>query len=459
MRLSARIAVLCGHLNVLHAELSAVMAEALATEAWAGHGIRSPEHWLSWQAGLSATNARHLVAIARRREELPLCAAAFDVGEVSVDQMAAVAVHAPSHIDLEASQLARTMTVAQLYYGLSRYRYTPDRPKGAPAESEEGVEVEDAPGAGDSENLDIEDDDDLDLDVRDIEDVVDEGGTPDAPADAGAAEREAAALQRGSVRFGYDDDGRFYLHVGASAEEGARIDAALREAHDRLFRDGKPGVTWLDALVEVCERSIDAAPASRRDRYQTYLHLDVDGARINGGPALPSLLFEKLVCDGKVQPVFWKNGSPVSIGRTSPVIPEHTRRLVLDRDGMCRHPGCTARRFLEVHHVLPWHRGGRTDLENLAALCPVHHDSFHRNEFTIEGNAQHIDGLTFRRPDGQRIVAAGAPVPPGATPPPGPRAGHRYAHPLGERMDWDCLVLPDPPEARAGTAAPDPRAA
>lgn len=161
-------------------------------------------------------------------------------------------------------------------------------------------------------------------------------------------------------------------------------------------------------------------PASRRDRYQTYLHLDVDGAGTNGGPALPSLLFEKLVCDGKVQPVFWKNGSPVSIGRTSPVIPEHTRRLVLDRgtDGAW-HPGCIARRFLEVHHVLPWHRGGRTDLENLAAV-PRGPRLVPPQRVHDRGQRERIDGLTFRRPDGQRIVAAGAPVPSRRHPAAGP---------------------------------------
>ena len=44
-----RLRAVCGHLNVLHAELVALAAEALATGAWAGDGLRSLAHWLNWQ--------------------------------------------------------------------------------------------------------------------------------------------------------------------------------------------------------------------------------------------------------------------------------------------------------------------------------------------------------------------------------------------------------------------------
>ena len=47
-----------------------------------------------------------------------------------------------------------------------------------------------------------------------------------------------------------------------------------REARDRLFRDGQGDVTWVDALVDIAERSVDAAPVERRERYRVNLFLD-----------------------------------------------------------------------------------------------------------------------------------------------------------------------------------------
>ncbi len=45
------MADLCGHLNVLHAQLVDTVVEALDAGLWEQWGIRSPEHWLAWQTG------------------------------------------------------------------------------------------------------------------------------------------------------------------------------------------------------------------------------------------------------------------------------------------------------------------------------------------------------------------------------------------------------------------------
>ena len=88
-------------------------------------------------------------------------------------------------------------------------------------------------------------------------------------------------------------------------------------------------------------------------------------------------------------------GVPVSVGRSLRIVPERTRRLVLDRDRGCRFPGCVATAHLEVHHVVHWAHGGRTDLDNLVALCPFHHDAHHAGEFGIGGDANGPGGLVF----------------------------------------------------------------
>ena len=86
-RLEDRLADLCGHRNTLDALLVRLVAEALETGAWEMPGIHSPAHWLAWKAGLSASHAQQLVTVARRRDELPVTFAAFDAGELSLDQV------------------------------------------------------------------------------------------------------------------------------------------------------------------------------------------------------------------------------------------------------------------------------------------------------------------------------------------------------------------------------------
>ena len=122
---------------------------------------------------------------------------------------------------------------------------------------------------------------------------------------------------------------------------------------------------------------------SRRDSFRVYVHLDAEGGWLNGRPRLPGHLVAKLTCEGTVQPLWERAGVPVSVGRALRIVPERTRRLVLDRDRGCRFPGCVATAHLQVHHVVHWAHGGRTDLDNLVALCPFHHDAHHAGEFGI----------------------------------------------------------------------------
>jgi hypothetical protein len=214
-----------------------------------------------------------------------------------------------------------------------------------------------------------------------------------------------------------------------------------------LFNGGHPDVTWLDAVVEVANRSLDTvASASRRDRYRVYLHLDRDQntdtandtdtdavrAWVNDGPPLPPSLRDLLCCDVVIRPLVHENGVPVNVGRARHIVPPHTRRLILDRDRTCRHPGCNARTFLDVHHIIEWIKGGSTDLENLCTLCPKHHAAYHRGEFSITGNANIPNGLRFYDARGRPIGPTGKPIWPNRPPPTPAKA---YIHPLGERLE------------------------
>ena len=102
--------------------------------AWMQWGIKSPEHWLAWQTGLSPTRAKQMVGTARRAAELPATFAAFADGELSVDQVATVAKHAKAHNDAEVCQIAKSATVtlsSQRLVALRPHRSTRARRTGS----------------------------------------------------------------------------------------------------------------------------------------------------------------------------------------------------------------------------------------------------------------------------------------------------------------------------------------
>ncbi len=392
MMLQSRIAELCGHLNVLHAQLVDTIVEALDGELWQQWGIRSAEHWLAWQTGLAPGRARQLVDAARRKTELPVTFAAFADGELSVDQVVTVARHTPAHNDAEVCELAKAASVTQLRTCLSRYVHHLDPP-------------------------------------------------PEPVA------AELAGDQRDHLAAGFDDDGRYTIHANAPAHHGAIIDNALSDARDALFAAGQTDVTWLDALVEVCNRSLDTiTTAARRDRYRIYVHLDTDSsagpahAWLNAGPQLPDSLRDVLCCNGVIQPLWHTAGLPVNVGRARHIVPEHTRRLILDRDRTCRHPSCAATTHLDIHHILEWLHNGPTNTDNLLALCPKHHHAYHRGHYTITGNPNIAGHLHFHDTHGRPIPNNATPHPP-TRPPPAPPPGKTYAHPTGQPLNTHWLNL------------------
>lgn len=353
-------------LHRAHADLVDVTARVIEHEAW-GEGYRSPEHWLVVRLGLSPARAKDVVRLARRRDAVPAVVGLLGEGRVSFDQAAVVARRTPASHEASVADVAEHLTVPQLNRVLERY-------------------------------------------VFDVPDAATD--TTDSRFEPETVEQQASAPPNLSMTD--DDAGRFLLRYDASAETGALVEQAVREAKDALFGDGRTGATHADALAEIASRSLmPAGPVSRRDRYRVYVHLSDDGAWVNGAGAIPPGLAAKFACDGTAQAVRESQGRPVSVGRAQRIVPDRTRRLITDRDRGCRYPGCTATRFVEVHHLTPWSQGGGTDFETNVSLCPHHHDELHRGEYTITGDPTRRDGLTVRNRRGLLVGAVPRPRSPG----------------------------------------------
>ncbi|MET0663172.1 MAG: DUF222 domain-containing protein [Ilumatobacteraceae bacterium] len=432
---------IAGYLNAQHARLARLARRLLDDPGdWTGPGLWRLEQFLCWRTGIGLPCARQIVTVAERLPELPYCGAAFDRGELSLDQFTAVAKKVPAWADREIAELAPTLTVRQLQRLLGKYVFAdvaePDPPADdSAATAGDPVDVESAPGSGDQ---------------------YDEPLGPTTP-EGHRPPTGSPVVEVGGCRMWFDDDGCFHLRVDTDLVTGKLIEQAVLEARDHLFLDGRTDASLLDAVLEIAQRSMDAVDGpDRRNRWRLNLHLRTDGrCTDDAGMFLPDAIRRHITCDGLVCPTFYANGKPVSVGRSQHIVPDRTRRLVIERDGGCGVPGCAVTHHLEVHHIIHWEHDGPTDSWNLVALCPHHHRLHHQGRLGITGNADQPGGLTFTDADGRVINASGAkPKPPGGPPPP---ITGRYVTPLGERLDMRWVTFSPPRHDRPDHRQPDYR--
>jgi hypothetical protein len=326
----------------------------------------------------------------------PVVFAAFEGGELAVDQVAA-ATKAPAWTDTQMCMLAKHATVHQLAKIVRSYQFDdPPHPTDDPE--------------------------------------------PEAPGE--------------SVAGWFDSAGRYHLNAELDADHGRVVDAAVREAKDRLFHDlpvdQRRQVSNVDALVDVATRSLDSLAVGRRERFRVNVYIDTtagmvpgDGVTWSDGSAVPDWIRDLIVCDAAITPIGVDGGVAVSVGRALRITPERTRRLIEHRDRGCRVPGCTRTRLVQVHHIVHDPAGGGCDTWNLICLCPHHHRLHHQGRLGIVGNADHPDGVIFTDAHGRPLPRTGTPRQPTGPP---PQPDRPYPHPLGERLHLDAIYF-NPPRA------------
>ncbi len=388
--LCGELAELCGQQNAIVGRLTEILAEIEAGGLWGGTGVRSLEHFATWQLGVSAARARNLTAIARRRDVLPTTVGLLEEGLLSEDQVAVIARRAPDGTDEHYADLARFATVSQLQTAL-RAAPTPE---------------------------------------------------PD-PAPEPEPDPERGRGRVGEVAAFWTDEGDWVLHARLAKLDGAVVDTALRAHLEALVAERKRELedgavasrampTLADALVGMAEHGLDVAAHLRPHGHRTtvVLHVDVDRtlSGLHLGPALSEAERRELGCDARVEVWFERDGVPIGAGRSTREIGRRLRRALEHRArGCCEIPGCDARAGLHAHHLVHWEDGGPTDLANLVLVCPHHHRAHHRGLLTIRGPAHALEVLDRR---GRPVHGGSLARPPTTRPKPA-----RYDHPTGERFD------------------------
>ncbi len=310
----------------------AVVAEKRRRESHLADGYRSIVEWTAARADVSHETARAICWTATRLEEAPEVAMALAEGELTFDRAQLVArlpaEHRERHDAYDISQLRRLVAH---HKRLSRKR-----------------------------------------------------------------ERR---LGNGFLNFGFSDELATSFWGELAGLDGRILEKAVDQRADEII----PGEVRLAvaerralALVAICQDSLDAVAVSGEAR-PVDLAVTVDartaaetdgemGVSVLAGPRIGPGALEEILCDGKIDLIgIGQTGKPLDLGRSSRTIPRKLRRHVLDRDGGCTVEGDDSHYRLQVHHVIPWAQGGRTDADNLITLCWYHHHvSVHREGLQIE---------------------------------------------------------------------------
>jgi hypothetical protein len=186
--------------------------------------------------------------------------------------------------------------------------------------------------------------------------------------------------------------------------EGVIVDKVLDHMAERMRP--APGEKWdtlahrkADALVELAKLYGQVEPTGRfRIEVVNITSSDPDAsprAEVDGIPIAPetvaSLLPEAKVRDCRID----EAGRAITTRRPRPALPRDVELHVRRRDGVCRVPGCTETRGLQIHHLNPlcWH-GETTDPSELAEVCPHHHHILEpHGPYRLVGDAEDPVGL------------------------------------------------------------------
>jgi len=221
---------------------------------------------------------------------------------------------------------------------------------------------------------------------------------------------EDAAARRAAREFRWwwrREAGMLSLRGEIPDIDGAVVEAVFEEMIERM-RPAK-GEAWAsrdhrgaDALVELCRayanRSADErnAPTSG-NRAHFVVHVPLSGPATVAGIPLPDAMVERLRADARMEPVLvGADGEPIAVGRTESTLSEKDKRVVKQRDGKCRWPGCDRRVGLEVHHLWPRSWDGSDEKWNLASVCTIHHAELApQGPMLLLGNPNHPAGLSL----------------------------------------------------------------
>jgi len=366
--LGDKIAVLSAHIQAATCRLLLLLAEMDRRESWADLGFISCAHWLAWRTNEKPGTAREKVRVARKLVDCPLVQEAFSQGRLSYSKVRAITRIVTPENESTLLEWALDGSTSQLERIIRTYR------RAKPAEQE-------------------------------------------------LAQRQTDERY---LSYHYDEDNMLVLKGRLPPEMGALLVKALQVASEQRCddSDAEPDQRLADAMGEVAGSALDRGLADRAGKarpknYQVMVQVDKEvleeseeqgRCEVEGGVGISAETARRLCCDNPVleMPVEKFTGA-FQLERSRRRASAPLERAVKVRDeGVCQFPGCESRRFLHMHHVKHWAKGGPTDLDNLALLCSTHHRAVHEGGYSFKKTDE--GELCFHSPNGQRLEATPPPV-------------------------------------------------
>jgi Domain of unknown function (DUF222)/HNH endonuclease len=376
--LAAEICTMAGHINAANYRFLKLIAEFDRRSGWSDSVTRSCAHWLNWKCGIALGSAREKVRTAHALEQLPMIAAAMERGQLSYSKVRAITRVATPATEETLLGIAIHGTATHVEMTVQHFRPMPETEELTRAEQQD-------------KNREVtyrwDDDGSLLLSAR-------------LPAEIGALVLKAleGAMKDNPARF---DMVEHYAKTGSTdVPAGTPVDKSTR------------AMQRADALGLLAESFLQHGSEAMHgaDRHQIVIHVAAETLQqrtagcceLEDGPSLPAETVRRLACDASLVPIIEdEDGNPLNVGRKTRSISTPLRRALNSRDRGCRFPGCTHKRYMDVHHIHHWANGGETRPENLVSLCRFHHRKVHEGGITV----QILDdgALRFVKPDGTSV--------------------------------------------------------
>jgi hypothetical protein len=308
--------------------------QAADSQAWWDTGRRSPAHWVAALSGTTVGRAVAVLDTAERIQKLPQAEAAYRKGKLSEIQAEELAFAGELAPDAEQELLwaAERQALEEFRRQCARVR--------AAARSED--------------------------------------------------ERQRYLHRHRRLEHWIDPEGAFRLAGRFTPESGAVILAALEPFRTKVAIRGKnqdKACAYLaDALVAMAEHSRKVPSDALRPGPGAVVHVRVDYSALERGQVLPGELCEvpgvgpipvaaarSFAADAFLKAVVMDGEDIKAVAHLGRTIPERVRTALIERDPICVVPGCSQDEDLEIDHVVPVYRGGRSTVYNLARLCRWHH--------------------------------------------------------------------------------------
>lgn len=201
-------------------------------------------------------------------------------------------------------------------------------------------------------------------------------------------------------------EGMTRFTIDAPESDAALLDGVLMGAlaapvpnEDGLPDDRSACQRHYDALLMVLNRGLSnpgAPPSSARASVLLTVQADPETGEPTGaasthtGQVFTASEAGRFACIGDLTPiVLGEHGEPLKLGRTVRLATPGQFKALMVRDGQCTYPGCSVPgTWCDSHHLVWWCRGGDTDIEMLALLCPRHHTLVHERDLmaTVAGS-------------------------------------------------------------------------